>query len=150
MVVEAGNVMLKLNSGRGKSMDETGRTRKSICEIIKTLCEHALTHEYSSNPVGNLTLRIWRDRILDYACSGYQSLDDYLDALPGSVIPDVVATCKDLIEPELLFQWHDELTRHKSMSNKIITDYLYDKLEERAVESLIASEGIPALNTRPL
>lgn len=143
-------MMLKLHSGRGEDMDETGKTRKSLCEIIRTLCEHALRHEYSSNPVGNLTLRIWRDRILDYASSGYQSLDDYLDALPGSVIPDVITTCKDLIEPELLLQWHDELTRQRSMSNKIIADYLYDKVEEKIVESLIASEEIPVINTRPL
>lgn len=150
MVVEAGNVMLKLNSGRGKSMDETGRTRKSICEIIKTLCEHALTHEYSSNPVGNLVLRLWRDRILDYACSGYDSLEDYLAALPGSLIPEVVEVCKNTIDLKLLHHWYKELGRQESMSNRITTDYLYEKIEERAVEFLIACEEAPALNDQPI
>lgn len=131
-------------------MNTTGKTRKPVCEIIKTLCEHALNNEYSSNPVGNLILRLWRDRILDYACSEYDSLEDYLAALPGSLIPEVVEVCKNNIDPKLLYHWYKDLGRQESMSNRITTDYLYEKIEERAVEFLIACEEAPALNNRPI
>lgn len=120
-------------------------------DMIRLLCEHALVTEYSTNPIGNLALRLFRAHLVEVGEVSLGDLEEFMQTCPESFIPGVIEIAKKSIQTGLIKSYFADLGKEPYMKDKLICDYLQMRYEDAKLDEIIQDEAFaPAINAQPL
>lgn len=120
-------------------------------DMIRLICEHALLSEYATNPIGNLALREFRSHLVEVGEVRLGDLEEFVQTCPDSIIPGIVTSVKNALDPNLVRAYFSELGMATFMKDKMICDYLQMRYEDDRLDEIIKDEAfMPAINARPV